>query len=307
MTKSLTKFKTKYLIALIILVIAAFLCPIPFLANFTHGTKVIEISSAEGLFQMATDFNQLTQDECVYRLTADIDFEGQKWPGTGETAFCGRFDGNGHTIKNFEIVSNSSYAGFWTKTENAFIYDVNFENVWAEIDASEFAKGQMTFGIIAKAKGGVFQNITLSNSAFKLKGNEIIAGGLIGEDCGENGERTNILLTDNNFEIENNLKAGIFGGIAGKVNSTSLAYKICKAKDNVKFLQNEKAQGIVGGLLGKIEGEQIKLRELSCLSTLEIHSTSSVVGGLIGQINPRTVLNITPLFSFDGTIIQRSR
>lgn len=135
----MTRFKVKYFIIFIAVALLLFAIPLPFLFQTSWSTQIIEISSAEELFSMAENFAFLNPEECNYKLIDDIDLEGKVWTGTGLNAFKGEFDGNGHTIKNLILSSDSTGSeqtiAFWTKTENAFIHDVIFENIVVDTTA----------------------------------------------------------------------------------------------------------------------------------------------------------------------------
>lgn len=69
-----------------------------------------------------------------YEILADLDFEGKIWPtALMYNNFSGTINGNGHTMKNIELVqTNNSKANaglFGHITESAKISDITFENV----------------------------------------------------------------------------------------------------------------------------------------------------------------------------------
>lgn len=308
----MTKFKTKFIILIAVLILLFFAIPMPFIVDNSWGAKIYEISSADELFDMAEKFSSLPIEECNFKLTSDIDLGGKSWYGTGATSFRGVFDGNGHTVKNFKLASRSEDSettfAFWTSVANAFIHDVTFENVNVEENVHNplIANGvRAHFGLIGKASGGTIQNINLKNSNINIKAGQVIAGGIICQDT-DNGLRVNIHLENNLFNLTSFTKETIFGGVSAVIESYDISYKICKARDNVQINQSGNRTAIVGGIIGKIEGEFVKIRELICSSVIEVNALSAKTGGLIGEINPRTVLNITDNFLFDGKISQNS-
>ncbi len=294
----MAKFKLRYIILLSVLLALFFAVPIPFISQQVSGARVIEISSAEDLVKMGEIIE--TAEECDFKLTCDIDMQGYIWQGTGIKAFSGEFDGSGFTIKNLTI--NSSFddncvVGFWSYTKNAYIHDVNFENISADVSSC----GKTTFGIIGYAENGAVQNVRVSSSDFRIEGLDVSAGGLIGCDNGE-GLRSDITFSGNSFNVSSRREAN-FGGLAGYVKSDALEYKICTSQDEITLTQEGKQKAFVGGILGVVEGETIKLRELTSSSQIEVNAKQAQIGDFIGQIDDTTVLNITLKCKFDGKII----
>lgn len=65
----------------------------------------IEVGNADDLFNVATYVGE-EYSQYTVKLTADIDLSGKEWKPIGVTlgkAFCGTFDGNGHSITGLKI------------------------------------------------------------------------------------------------------------------------------------------------------------------------------------------------------------
>ena len=80
--------------------------------------RVVEISDKQGLYDAVNEINTgAISEETMYVLTDDIDMAGSSWIPAGidgNTPFEGCFDGNGHTIRNFNIpMKNVNYGGFF--------------------------------------------------------------------------------------------------------------------------------------------------------------------------------------------------
>lgn len=308
----MTRFKTRYIILIVAIAMLFFAIPLPFLVDNSWSEKIIEINSADQLFDMANNFSSMPVGECNFKLMTDIDLDGKTWQGTGSTAFKGVFDGNGHTIKNVKLVSESNNSeqtfAFFTSLENAFVHDIIFDNVM--VDASVHnpltANGvRANFGLIGKATGGKIQNITLKNSKINITAGQVIAGGIICQDY-MSGLRVHLNLENNNFDLKSMTKETIFGGVSAMVDSDEISYKTCSARDNIKVFQSGSRTAIVGGIIGKIDGEFIKLRKLNCSSVIEVTAHSAKTGGLVGEKKEDIVFNVTDSFIFDGKITQNS-
>lgn len=135
-----------------------------------------------------------------YVIEADLDFEGKRWPFSGN--FSGSIDGGGHTFKNITAKQSSlsQQAGlFPTLTASAEIFDLTFENVSYTIEAGSNNAGP-SYGLFAGRiiEGARIENVsvtgtlTVTSSARngKLSGNgEDYSLGLI---CGTGYEFCNI-------------------------------------------------------------------------------------------------------------------
>ncbi|MDD3765982.1 MAG: ZmpA/ZmpB/ZmpC family metallo-endopeptidase-related protein, partial [Eubacteriales bacterium] len=115
-----------------------------------------------------------------YCLVADIDLQNASWVSLGgmdvdtmeDLPFTGRFDGNGHIIKNLSIASSGYYAGFFGATQNATISRLGLENI------SFSSSGYSTGGLVGSASTG-----TLIDQCYVSSGNITYgesAGGLAG-------------------------------------------------------------------------------------------------------------------------------
>ena len=105
-----------------------------------------EISTADQLTRLAHNVNKLTSfgsgmnyENCVLKLTADIDLQGIDWTPIGyhrnpnesiqyQYAFRGTFDGQGHTISNLSIIHRYEDV-FWKYNDNNTKYDDRHEGI----------------------------------------------------------------------------------------------------------------------------------------------------------------------------------
>lgn len=108
------------------------------------------LSTVEDLKNMS---NNLAGD---FKLMNDIDLAGVDWTPLG--TFTGTFDGQGHVIKNMKITKNSSVVGFFTKTQNATIQNLGFEN------ANVVGTDQDVAVIVGQLQGSVLKNCYVANS-----------------------------------------------------------------------------------------------------------------------------------------------
>lgn len=122
--------------------------------------KEIDISSAEELIALRDNVNADPNYSvnAVFNLTADIDLGGMEWepigynydyvsdiagsitdtyPDVYTNAFCGTFNGNGHTISNFTITDpRFKYAGLFGSLNHAVINNLNITGASVLTDTS---------------------------------------------------------------------------------------------------------------------------------------------------------------------------
>ena len=180
-------------------------------------TNPYEIATAEQLAKLARDVNNGNTFRGKYfKLTADIDLSGGIWMPIGKyynygngknRLFFGKFDGNGHVIKNMHI-----------QWEDA---DDNAKSVWGLFSTLQGESSTnlttVTNLIIEKAR-------VEKKSGFSPDGPSYNVGVVAGEIYG-NTELSNIIIrgseiTDNDETYEINRETKI-GGIAGNVQTDS--------------------------------------------------------------------------------------
>lgn len=184
-------------------------------------TNPYEIATAKQLAKLARDVNNGNTPQVFlgkyFKLTADIDLSGGIWmpigkyynDGNGKNRlFFGKFDGNGHVIKNMHIQ-------------------------WEDVDDK---KAKSVWGLFSTLQGESSTNLTTVTNLiiedarvekkreFKLDGPSYNVGVVAGEIYG-NTELSNIIIrgseiTDNDETYEINRETKI-GGIAGNVQTDS--------------------------------------------------------------------------------------
>ena len=213
----------------------------------------------------------------TFVLTTDIDLSGKEWNPIGgyqegvNVQFNGKFDGNGHVIKNLTIESSElGTAGFWASTSSsASIKNLGLENVNIDVRGyrSEYNSTTTVGCLIGNSQG------VLVSNCFVINGNVIGedgVGGLIGAQVNFNSE-----VSDCYF------KGSVFGEekVGGLIGSTvtgppySLEVKNCFTDAYISGLDN------VGGLIGLNSPADI----INCYAKGEVIG-KSFVGGLVGKI-----------------------
>lgn len=138
----------------------------------------IEIRSALQLMEIVrqVNFGDSFYYGGNYKLMEDLDMKDQKWVpfgGSELTPFCGKFDGNGHCIKNLSIRGKrTEYTGFFGYLKKAVIKDLSVE-------------GKVKGGKYTGALAGISEDSVISScfASAKVYGS-YCAGGFIGKNTG---------------------------------------------------------------------------------------------------------------------------
>lgn len=198
-------------------------------------TNPYEIATAEQLAKLARDVNNGNTFRGKYfKLTADIDLSGGIWMPIGKyynygngknRLFFGKFDGNGHVIKNMHI-----------QWEDA---DDNAKSVWGLFSTLQ---GESSTNLTT-VTNLIIENATVEKKRdFSPNGSAYYVGVVAGEIY-PNTELSNIIIhgskiTDNDETYELNRETKI-GGIAGNVQNEG-TYRIFNiaADTKINMLKN---------------------------------------------------------------------
>ncbi len=304
------------MLALLVLISVA----LPVLATETQEKQHITILNIKSLEKLAANCRiDSYSRNLVVSLQADLDLEGRDFSGI--PIFCGRFEGNGHTIRGLNISMDGSAQGFFRYlTETAVVQNLHLEgNIRMEGSAAEIGgiagnnrgeirncsfsgtvSGKEFIGGITgyNAVSGLIENCSTSGS---LSGDHFI-GGIAGKNAGVirscvNESHINDTPQENEVELaditltsalqsESVNTATDLGGIAG--NSTGMI-RNCK---NYAVIGYTNMGYNVGGIVGTQSGTI-----LNCENYGSIFGRKEV-GGIAGQMEPATVMN------FDEDVFQ---
>ena len=115
------------------------------------------------------------------KLTADIDLNGAEWTpiggndGYATSYYSGHFDGNGHTVSNFQIHADYNFAGFFSYVKDgAVISGLQIKG------ATLSSKGNNVGGIAGTIIDGAIENCSFDGSVTNSKSSGGYAGGIAG-------------------------------------------------------------------------------------------------------------------------------
>lgn len=199
-----------------------------------------------------------------YRLDSNLDLSGITWSTAVIPLFCGRFDGNGHTIDNLSI-RGLNYLGLFGVLDNgALVTGLGLETVDVgslRLDSTGYPVG----GLVAYSRLGHVSDCHVSG----LVTSYCYVGGIVGL----NGSRSNRISNSfNTCTVAGEYDAGGLVGYNYGELSTSHNAGIVDGRSRV------------GGLVGYNDGA---IRDCYSDGAVEGEST---VGGLVGQ-NDGTVSN----------------
>ena len=243
------------------------------------------------------------------KLTADIDLSGTDFESI--PIFCGKFDGNGHTISGLNLSADGSVQGLFRYLENGAVVQnlsvqgnihpggshsqvggIAGENAGSILNCrfrGSISGADRIGGIVGLNQvSGVIENCSTIGD---LHGDHFV-GGIAGENLGvirscTNEARVNTTPQQNRVEISDitldtltssesvNTVTNI-GGIAG---SSSGVIRSCENKANVGYTS-------MGYNVGGIAGTQIGYI-VDCRNYGEIQGRKEV-GGIVGQMEPAT-------------------
>lgn len=134
----------------------------------------------------------------VVSLQTDLDLEGREFAGI--PIFCGRFEGNGHTIRGLNLTAEGSHQGFFRYlTETAEVENLHLEGIVQPAGSGSEVGG------FAGTNSGTVRNCSFTGT---VSGKEFV-GGIAGHNT--------VSGTLENCRVSGSVYGGHFvGGIAGK-------------------------------------------------------------------------------------------
>lgn len=151
--------------------------------------RVYLIQTAQELawLSLAVNSGMLTS-HCEFILMEDIDLAGRFFTPIGltqQTAFCGVFNFNGHTISNLTIDSLSyTHSGLFAITQNAYIINGYIKDAFIKVENSSVTTNLYAGSIVGLAYNTTIKNITVSTAMLVKGAGKVYVGGLAGHVSG---------------------------------------------------------------------------------------------------------------------------
>ena len=208
--------------------------------------------------------------EANYQQVADIDMSvaTTSWTPIGlnsATGFNGKYNGNGHTISNMQIIaSDGEFATVNTNVveggiENAGLFAVLGKN--AVVSHLKLTKATINCDFV---NAGIVAGISYGKINFVSVSDSVIAN--------SNADATTVLI----------------GGIVGKVSARDVTEQEFTARVQYSSVVNTKLQAknngakTIGGLVGKVDGGMI-FNTYAMADIIAVNGTQAIIGGLIGS------------------------
>jgi len=249
------------------------------------------------LIYTADQFNQIglfpPEWDKHYKLMADIDlstYSGTtfniigryvRYPSSGYKAFSGVFNGNGHTISNFNYSGSSG--GIFGRVEDAEIKDLGFIDPNVSLN-----DGGDRVGVLA----GWLLNSTITNCY--VQGGSVSGRGIVGGLVGDNYGSTIINSYFQGSVFGSSGVGGLVGWNRGIITNCHFSGEVSGtgrkvgglAGDNSGSINDCSASAHVSGIneVGGLVGEQWSGRIMDCYTAGSV-SGEEQIGGLIGRNN----------------------
>ena len=222
--------------------------------------------------------DSMTFDGSYLKVTADFSVDNT-WVGIGtlsSNAFCGEFDGDGHTI-----TFNDSQQGIF-----GYIKSATIQNVVAKGRISSDSVHYLG-SIAGYTKGCTIENCSnLGN--ISLNGDYDSVGGITGLVSNSDGESSYITGCSNSGKIVGGTAGGIAGWLGCAVDS-GLSSIISDCYNLGFVTDSASSSNGVGGIAGVVAGKIVKIEK--CYNYGRIEGNSTRAGGIAGIEHGSTIDN----------------
>ncbi len=270
----------KKLISMLLSVLLLLSAALPVYADepATPQSRTITIVNLKTLEKLAENcrLDSYSQD-LVVSLQADLDLTGSDFAGI--PIFCGRFEGNGHTIRGLNLTHEGSAQGFFRYlSESAVVNDLHLEGT-----AQPAGTGSKIGGFVGE-NSGILRGCSFTGT---VSGKEYI-GGIAGEN-------TVTGMIENCYVSGSVFGSHFVGGIAGKnagtirtcenralINETSRKNEVELSDITLDAVIHSEAANTVtdvGGIAGSSSG---LIRDCVNLASVGYPSMGYNIGGIAG-------------------------
>ena len=313
--------------------------------DYGTGTEEdpFQISKPIDLYYMAvlvnSEFYAGTYNGLHYKLMNDIDMQGEQLYVIGDASlssavFCGSFDGNGHTIKNFyitdEVIDQETYQQAYlpyvglfgqavaTESSPVVIKDLTLEDYEVTVHPARAQSYSFAGSLVGYGVGTQITNCkaTGSVSAYGDDNMMIYLGGLIGYMQSAYGRSSGAVITHDAYVSSCSTNIGIqglgsphsVGGVAGYLDSAD--------ENAISYVINSYSTGGISGGMhsGGIVGTLSRFSSvINCYSTSSVAAINEVnsamagadyqgayAGGIVGDADEDTV--VAGCFSSNQTL-----
>jgi len=247
--------------------------------NIVYPYLINSVADLASVAYYVNDLGDKHYASARYKINTDLNLNNNLWIGIGtkENPFNGVFNGGGKTISGLNIAGNQGdvYSGLFNYTgETSYIYDVRIAS------GNVSSNAQYTGAIAGLLQG----TISGCSSELNIIGKNV--GGLVGLVNNISGEEKVV----NSFTTAD-LEGDIVGGLVS-VFSTPLNNSVnlhLSGYITSSYTTGSLTGNIVGGIVGSANG--LYLANVLTIATIQGLNSESVLGGLIGELSFKQVLN----------------
>ena len=147
--------------------------------------QIYLISTPQELAWLSLAVNSgMRTSHCEFILTANIDLSGRFFTPIGQseqTAFCGVFNFNGHTISGLTIDNLSyNYAGLFGWTSNAYIINGYVKDAFVKVESSTSTANMFVGTVVGYANNTTIKNISVATAVLAKNVGKVYVGGVAG-------------------------------------------------------------------------------------------------------------------------------
>lgn len=147
--------------------------------------QIYLISTPEELAWLSLAVNSgMRTSHCEFMLTKNINLSGRFFTPIGQseqTAFCGVFNFNGHTISGLTIDNLTyNYAGLFGWTNNAYIINGYVKDAFVKVENSTSTANMFVGTVVGYANNTTIKNMTVATSILAKNAGKVYVGGVAG-------------------------------------------------------------------------------------------------------------------------------
>lgn len=263
--------------------------------------NVVEIDTNEKFVRLTKGeaIGEENPSETIYMLSRCLDFsEAGNWT-SGEKAFTGLLNGNGHTVSGISCVgedtANQKTSVFYA-VNGGTIMNIKFDNITLK---STGDKNGQKVGIVGTCYGGYFYNIQITN--IDAYGTQRVAAliGQLNEGTATNIERVSVSNAEGS-EKQLYASGGSVGALVGLIQLSSGTSTNRVIEVNISDCYSNLVIGpyrYSGGFVGRYDSQQgntsYTLNITSCLSASDVYASYNSAGGVIGAQQGSGTMNIS--------------
>lgn len=215
--------------------------------------------------------------EAYFRLGADIDFAGEKITpiGLGKYPFLGQFDGDGHTVSNFQLDASKGYVGLFGFVATGAVSNLNVQTDLVVECTNASLKVYVIGAVVAYNMGSDVTNCSFNGSIEVVSEVDpasciVFVGGITGFTQGYETTNTGTIsynAVHATLKSTGSKEISSMGGIVGAMTGT--------ADSATAYVHNSVFEGKISGKVVNAGGIAGTLRSLSSVANCYTRGTIS--------------------------------